>query len=182
VIGHNATAKGAYADAPVGQFEYDFNNDLVSEMLSPGMARLGMNCRRFLRTPGGGYNAEIDRVYREVNGWDPDLVVELHFNGGGGDYATMLHASGSKTGAAAAEAMLQMFANRLGIRPWGLMPRTLNDRGGRSVIKSTAPCVLTEPFFGDHPQHVKRVSEYGTRGMAGLYLDAIAAALKAIGK
>jgi hypothetical protein len=182
VIGHNSVAKGAWADAPVSAFEYDFNNAVVSEMLSPGLARKGIECRRFLRTTGGGYNTEIDRVYRAVNEYKPDLCVELHFNGGGGDYATMLHERGNDDGAMAARAMLDMFASRLGIRAWGLMPRSISDRGGRSVVRSNAPCVLTEPFFGDHPQHLKRVNEHGVRGVAGIYLDAIADALKSIGK
>jgi hypothetical protein len=181
VIGHNSVAKGAYADAPVSAFEYDFHNRIVSEMLNLATVR-NLECRRFLRTAGGGYNAEIDRVYRDVNGWRPDFVVEMHFNGGGGDYATMLHEQGNKLGALAAKAMLNTFAVRLGVRPWGLMPRTINDRGGRSVVKSNAPCVLTEPFFGDHEDHVKRVNQFSIDGMAVLYLDAIEAALTAIWK
>lgn len=181
VIGHNSVAKGAYADAPVSAFEYEYHNQIVSQMLGMATAR-DLECRRFLRTAGGGYNAEIDRVYREVNTWGPDLCVELHFNGGGGDYATMLHEQGNKMGALAAKAMLNTFSIRLGVRSWGLMPRTINHRGGRSVVRSTAPCVLTEPFFGDNEDHVKRVHQFSLDGMAVLYLDAIKAALTAIGK
>lgn len=181
VIGHNSTAKGAYADAPVGQFEYDYNNAVASEMISMAVER-GLSMRRFLRTPGGGYNLEIDRVYREVETFAPDLIVEMHFNGGGGDYATMLHAKGSEHSAKAAGAMLEEFSTRLGIRSWGLMPVDRNGRGGRSVWASARPTVLTELFFGDRPEHVKRVNEFGVRGMAQVYHAAIAAALKAIGK
>lgn len=181
VIGHNSTAKGAYADAPVGQFEYDYNNAVASEMISMAAER-GLSMRRFLRTPGGGYNMEIDRVYREVETFAPDLIVEMHFNGGGGDYATMLHARGSEHSAKAAGAMLEEFSTRLGIRSWGLMPVDRNGRGGRSVWASARPTVLTEPFFGDRPEHVKRANEFGVRGMASVYHAAIAAALKAIGK
>lgn len=181
VIGHNSTAKGAYADAPVGQFEYDYNNAVASEMISMAAER-GLSMRRFLRTPGGGYNMEIDRVYREVETFAPDLIVEMHFNGGGGDYATMLHARGAECSAKAAGAMLEEFSTRLGIRSWGLMPVDRNGRGGRSVWASARPTVLTEPFFGDRPEHVKRVNEFGVRGIASVYHAAIAAALKAIGK
>jgi hypothetical protein len=181
VIGHNSTAKGAYADAPVAKFEYDFNNSVASEMISMAPER-GLECRRFLRTAGGGYNVEIDRVYREVDAFAPDLIVEMHFNGGGGDYATMLHAKGSGLSALAARAMLDEFSSRLGIRAWGLMDVTRDGRGGRSVWASARPTVLTEPFFGDRPEHVKRVNEFGVAGLASVYLAAIAAALKAIGK
>lgn len=181
IVGHNSVAKGAYADAPVSRFEYDFNAAVASEMLPLAPGR-GIECRRFLRAASGGYNAEIDRVYRDVNAWGPDLAVEMHFNGGGGDYATMLHAAGSAKGAAAAEVMLREFSTRLGVRAWGLMPRSRADRGGRSVWAASAPCVLTEPFFGDNAAHARRVADYGTEGFARLYLDAVAAALRAIGK
>ncbi|HRQ88176.1 MAG TPA: hypothetical protein PLA50_05225, partial [Bacteroidia bacterium] len=75
VIGHNAQAKGAWADAPLSAFEYDFNSAVAGLAVSLAAER-GIECRRFFRSPSGGYNAEIDRVYADVNDWKPALAVE----------------------------------------------------------------------------------------------------------
>lgn len=179
VIGHNSTAKGAYADAPVSAFEYDYNNRVASEIMAISGAA-GIECRRFLRNAGVGYNREIDMVYHDVSGWSPDLIVEMHFNGGGGDYATMLHGNEAPRSATAAAVMLDVFASRLGVRRWGLMAVARDGRGGRSVTATKIPTVLTEPFFGDRDDHVIKVNELGIAGMAKVYLEAITKALGVI--
>jgi hypothetical protein len=140
----------------------------------------GVECRRFLRNAGVGYNREIDMVYNEVSAWSPELIVEMHFNGGGGDYAVMLHGKEAPRSASAAAAMLHVFASRLEIRSWGLMPVARDGRGGRSVTATKIPTVLTEPFFGDRDEHVKKVNEIGVTGMAKVYLEAITEALRVI--
>jgi hypothetical protein len=188
VIGHNARAAGADVLPPLDLSEFAFNS-AVSEKLLALSGGTEIEMKRFFREySSAGYAAEIDRCYGMVNLWKPDFCVEMHFNGGGGNYAMMIVAKGSLPGVTAGAAMLEVISRDLGIPIWtngtprGISQLSRGDRGGRSVWAAGCPCVLTEPFFGDHAAHAARVAEIGFDGMAAIYLRAITQALKAIGK
>lgn len=189
VVGHNSRAPGAWVLPPLNLSEFALHN-LVCENLIQIANGTNIEIRKFNREyNSSGYSAEIDKCYAAVNAWKPDFCVELHFNGGGGNYSMMIVAKGSKLGAVASEAMLESMSNEIGIPMWtggeprGVSQLTRTDgRGGRSVWATTCPCVLTEPFFGDHSGHAKRIGELGVAGLARIYLNAIRSALIAIGK
>ena len=178
VIGHNSRQRGAFADGELNQFEYDFNHSVVYQLMETGVAGAELRC--FTRKYAGSYHREIIEVYREVNEWAPDLVVELHFNAGGGDYTTMLCGTGRERSLAVAAVFQRHFVDALGTGDGGVIAREREDRGGRSLFASEAPMVLTEPFFGDHPEHQATVMALGHEGIARIYHGAIRAALEAL--
>ena len=188
VVGHNSRVTGADLLPPLKLSEYAFNTKVTDALLTLGKNTEIEMGRFFREYSSSGYASEIDACYRQVNAFKPDLVVELHFNGGGGNFIMMVVAKGSALGATAGAAILHSMSEDLGIPIWtggsprGLDGRTRSDRGGRSVWAAPCPVVLTEPFFGDHSQHAARVAEIGIDGMAAIYLKAIREALKAIGK
>lgn len=64
VVGHNSRAQGAVRVTD-GRSEFDWNGELAGLIQShdPDAVRV------FRREAGGGYSAEIDRVYRAVDEW-----------------------------------------------------------------------------------------------------------------
>lgn len=181
VIGHNSRAPGAWADEPIGQSEYVYNN-AVYDALADWHSREHppYQIRRFLRRPLGSYWREIRTVYRDVEAWAPDLIMEWHFNGGGGDYAVTLYANGSEDGKKCAVLVTETFAATLGIDDRGAWARDPSERGGASLHAASAPTVLTEPFFGDDRDHARAVHRLGMDGMAEAYHVAITQCLAAL--
>jgi len=171
VVGHNRAAPGAWVKPPTNESEYVFNGKVADLLIAADTGDVVF--KKFLRTPGGGYNAEIDRVYAEVNAWRPDLIVELHFNGGGGNYTCMLAAEVSSVSQECATIMSSVFADALGIVDKGCFARSAGERGGRSLYAGDAYTVLTEPFFGDNQDHADKVAQIGHTGVAYVYLVAI---------
>ena len=175
IVGHNARSKGAYCKAPVKEFEYDFNNRVVDLMIEN--APEGLRLMRYNRVYQGSYVREIDAVYRRVNDWDPDLAVELHFNGGGGNYICMLAARSSHAAQNMASEFADTFEEHLGFPNKGVFARFRSERGGRSLYAARAKMTLTEPFFGDRDGHASKIGKLGHKGVAMIYLEAIARVL-----
>tara|TARA_R110000772_G_scaffold78559_1_gene168557 strand:- start:13552 stop:14313 length:762 start_codon:yes stop_codon:yes gene_type:complete len=173
VVGHNSRNKGAYIKGSLNEFEYDFNNEVAEEMIRQKWPELTL--KRFNRSYAGSYSSEIAKVYRSVNAWNPDFILELHFNGYNGKvgYSFMLHYAGSETSRKCAKAMNDAAVKVTGFEDKGTRALSSGDRGYLSVKSAGAPAVLTEPFFGDYSPHAEKVSVMGHAGIARLYLDGI---------
>ena len=144
VIGHNARAQGAVRITD-GRSEYDWNTDLA-ELIADTAGCVGI----FRRTYGGGYAAEIDRVYREVDDWGADCSIELHFNGSPDPRAEgcLTLSSGTKGSMALAAELQPRMRAVLNNEDDGIIVRGPGDRGGRSLWAGRAPAVIAEPYFG----------------------------------
>jgi hypothetical protein len=187
IPGHNARGnQGAWLPAPVNMSEFTYYNKIIDILIARPNNQFEI--KKFSRLYTGSYASEIDNCYSHVNAWKPDFAMELHFNGGGGDYAMMICAPNSVLSIAASQEVLRVMSDEIGIPIWphgnprGIDQRDRTKNGGRSVMAAKCPAVLTEPFFGDHSQHAKRVSEIGFENMATIHEKAILAALKKIGK
>lgn len=167
VIGHNASAQGAYSEF-LGQSEFPFNRAVFAEMARFAPSH-GLTLAEFLRLDAGSYSREIDAVYDKADAWNPDVIVELHFNAGGGAGSEMLFATGSAAGRALATA-LQEAVTDLGFADRGAKARSSADRGGRSLFASRHPTVICEPFFGDRESDCALVQRLGPGGLAAAYL------------
>jgi N-acetylmuramoyl-L-alanine amidase len=180
VVGHNSKATGACAKAPINKCEFAYNNEIVDAMIKS--APTGIEYKKFNRVAGSSYSSEIDKVYAEVNTWNPVFVVELHFNGSNGqvNYTTTLHAVSSTSSKKCAQIVQDVFVKELGFKDSGLMPVSKTGRGGRSLYAAKAPSVLTEPFFGDNESAVKKVAEIGIGGMASIYNKAVSAVVASL--
>lgn len=172
VVGHNSKNKGACAKAPLSECEFDFNNKVADELVKNPPS--GVICKRFNRIYTGSYSSEIDRVYSEVNKWNPVLVLELHFNAGGGKYSTMVVAKTSNTSIEFGKIMQSEVVSKLGVDNASLILADRNNsRGGRSVFAAKAPVILTEPFFGDNIDHCNKIKQIGHSGLANIYKSGI---------
>lgn len=148
VVGHNSQAQGAIR-GDTKESEYIWNGRLAQliEKLAP---EFGLEVRTFRRTAGGGYTAEIKRVYAEVDAWGADASIELHFNGAESAQATGTEtlSSGTPLSLRLAVAVQDEMVIALGLRDRGIRTVSATDRGGRSLISGKAPAILVEPFFG----------------------------------
>lgn len=145
VVGHNARAQGATRITD-GIPEFQWNTHLaglIREIDPQGV-------KVFFRKAGGGYSAEIRRVYAEVDEWGADLSAELHFNGSPDPRAEgcLTLTSGTRgSRILAAEVHKRMLAV-MGNEDDGVRARGRNERGGLSLWAGRAPAIMTEPYFG----------------------------------
>ena len=147
VVGHNSKAQGA-TRVTDGVTEYSWNSALA-ELIE----EQGDDVKVFYRTYGGGYSAEIDRVYADVDAWGATASVELHFNAAGDDRVAGCEtlSSGSSGSMALCEALQARMVAVMGERNRGIKIVGKSDRGGRSLWAGKAPAALIEPYFGSNP-------------------------------
>lgn len=147
VIGHNAGAQGAVRCTD-GRTEYDWNSDLAKMIEAHDPTHIKV----FRRKRGGGYSAEIDRVYAEVDAWGADVSVELHFNGSTNPAANgcLMLSSGTSGSRALAANVQKACVAALGNKDRGVRFVGKGDRGGLSLWAGRAPAILTEPYFGSN--------------------------------
>lgn len=147
IVGHNKDAQGA-ARVTDGVTEYVWNSALA-ELIEDQ----GNDVKVFFRTKGGGYSAEIDRVYAEVDAWGATASVELHFNAAGDDRVAGCEtlSSGSSGSTALCEALQSRMVAVMGERNRGIKVVSKDERGGRSLWAGKAPAALIEPYFGSNP-------------------------------
>lgn len=168
IVGHNVKAQGAQRVTD-GRTEFDWNSDLA-ELIS----KVGPGVRIFTRTPGGGYSAEIDRVYEEVNRFDPDLYVELHFNAASAlARGCETLSSGSNGSIIWCKALQAAQHQILGNPNRGVKILKHRDRGHRSLIAGRAPGAILEPYFGSSESDC-RVADANMEALAhGIYAAAV---------
>lgn len=150
VVGHNSYSQGAVR-SDTGESEYIYNSKMAEYMKKIGH-QYDLNIEIFKRLRGGGYTAEINRVYDGVDRWGAKGSVELHFNSAGNPNAsgTETLSSGSHKSLIMAQEVQMELVEELGLRDRGIVIRNsrTKGRGYRSLIAGRAPAILTEPFFG----------------------------------
>ena len=173
VVGHNSKKPGAYAKAPVNASEYQLNGETADLMAERAESDPNIEMKVFRRKPFNSYSAEITDVYRRVNAWKPDIIVEIHFNwlGGVGRVEMVVYKygkEGQKLGSIFLEVGSETFPGDT-----KLVKRGGGDRGGKSLVEAAAPCVLTEWWDCANEEHRKIAAELGPQGFARLYYKAI---------
>nr|WP_237681834.1 N-acetylmuramoyl-L-alanine amidase [Agrobacterium vitis] len=110
--------------------------------------------KRFLRVAESSYSKEISTAYATVAAWNPDLIVELHFN------SFNASSSGIEMLFKVGDARAKSFALKLATETKDLLKLPLRHGDGLLVAAPGArgyaslstipdvPTVLTEPFFG----------------------------------
>jgi hypothetical protein len=186
LVGHNSVSPGAWVVGnSLSESEYAFHNKVADLMIGRGLG--SVEFKRFNRTKGGGYTSEINRVYSQIDKFAPDLTIDMHFNGGGGNYSMVMYLAGSKPSKAVADAMAAVFSDALGIQDSrnagdsdSIVELTSGENGYYSMKRARSTSVLLEPFFGDNKTHARRVEELGHSGYADLCLTAVSAGLSAL--
>ena len=170
-VGHNAEKKGAYSEH-LNCSEFTLMDRVADAMIE--QSPLAVHIRKFHRKAGRGYSKQIEQVYGEINAFQPDLTLSLHFNGGGGNYClNLIGKNGSIASERAAAILSDEMAQGLSIPQKPIERRGRDKGGGYELIMCDSPVVLLEPFFGDNQQHCQKIAELGSKGLAELYIRAI---------
>lgn len=153
VVGHNERSQGAVRP-DTGETEYSYNTRLA-QFIKAEAEQAGLQAKVFYRTPSGGYSSEIRRVYQQVDQWDADASIELHFNAAGDPRATGTETftSGSPRSSILATEVQMAMVDELGLRNRGVKVRNsrTKGRGYLSLVSGQAPAILIEPFFATSP-------------------------------
>jgi len=168
VVGHNSKETGAYAKSPLSMSEYKLMSKVASEMKIIADNDPSIEVKVFKRKPYSSYSRQIKECYDQVNEWNPDAIMELHFNWlNGKGRIEMLHAVGSKEGRRLAQICLDNTSSIMGQRDGlKLLPTSKSTRGGASLYAGNAPTVLLEPFDCSNKEHVVKASVVTPRGFA----------------
>jgi len=153
VIGHRASAPGAYGSAGVP--EWHFWNDAVSEILSRVNVPSSDIKVFYRKEKGTGYNQRMVDLHKEIDEWGADISISFHFNAASNPSANgheVLYCSSSFTSKKLAEQMNSIFSRKLSNKDRGIKPRLKKERGGGFLCRGKSRCILVEPFFASH-QH-----------------------------
>lgn len=147
VVGHSANAQGAISGA-FGITEYEYNSVLSVEI------------KHRIK------NTDIEIVFREtykglpdkINSINPDFIISLHCNAFDG-FATgteVLYYYKSAAGYSIAMLLKRALTKALRLNDRGVVPVTVEDRGGYVLKYTKAPMVIAEPFFIDNRKDFER--------------------------
>ncbi|WP_422375777.1 glucosaminidase domain-containing protein [Roseibium sp.] len=168
LIGHNSKSQGAYSD-DMQVSEWVYNKRVYAKMAAL-QGEYGIELKQFFRNKSSSYSKEIADAYSAIDAWSPEIIVELHFNSGGGHGSEMLYWHTSASGKALASAVQNAVVEALGRPSRGLKPRKDGERGSTSLQASIHPTILTEPFFGDSAGDTARMLALGEEPLARAYL------------
>jgi N-acetylmuramoyl-L-alanine amidase len=150
VVGHQKESQGA-VNTKIGVTEFQFNEGLLPKIEHRVK------------------NTTIHRVYRksysslpgDINDLNPDFVVSLHCNSYDGSVSgsEVLFYHRSLIGKEMAGILLEKLVNCLNLPDRGIKPKTTEDRGGYLLRYTTAPCIISEPFFIDNDSDLARAME-----------------------
>jgi len=165
VVGHERAKAGAFGIYPISSPEYVYNTDLAELISRFGKSR-GHEVSIFFRDGVG-----IQGAYQQVNEWEPDAVIELHFNAFNGEVRgteTLYADTDDQKGVLEKEfaEFVQKFIcgvfGRSAKEDRGIKNRALSrgERGFMSVNQVFGfPSILIEPFFGDNKNDAKMAVE-----------------------
>lgn len=177
VVGHNPKDKGAFAPYPLGVSEQPFNAEVAAEMLKLANSDPRIEIKVFHRKAAATYTEEMRPVIVELNKYDPEVALELHFNWlSGAGRVEMIHYPGSIRGRVIADILVNIFgkATNTPDTKRKLITRTAGDRGGYGIHYAVCPYVLTEPFDASNSDHLHAIDNLGgPPAVARLYYTAI---------
>lgn len=114
LIGHNSVSKGAYSEA-MQVSEWTYNKRVYNNMVELA-GEYGVELGQFFRQKNpNGYSAEIAEAYSIIDAWQPEVILELHFNAGGGSGPEMLYWHKSKKGEILAREVQNAVIEALGL-------------------------------------------------------------------
>lgn len=167
-VGHSKSSEGAtHRIDKIGENAWNWE---VATLLKNELQALGFTGSIIDREP---YGNSISAECREINKINPDLVISLHFNSGGGTGTEMLYCTGSTKGKRFAELLLKHTVLVLGLPNRGVKAKVSGEDGYAFLVKTNAPAVICEPFFGDKQSDCEQVAKVGKAALAKAYALAI---------
>lgn len=147
VTGHDLSNQGAYGNAGVS--EYEFNDDLISDMIKLGMLPEKHQYVRFYRNSEiKGYRKQMRDLHARIDKWGADISIEFHFNSfkkpsvNGNE--VLYCSKGGKRVANVFDEALDGLPNR----DRGVKKVVKKDRGGEFCCRGRSYAIIVEPFFG----------------------------------
>jgi len=151
VIGHNQGSQGAINN--LGESEWKFNQLVFDEIrdLKPNFM-----VKKFLRPPYVSYGSQVEDIVEQLKSYKPDLVINMHFNGGSskatGTEALVLEKTGANDNLFA-DIFTDEVAKEYGLKQRyddGVFEISAKHNGGymlRRLNESGYTAVLIEPAF-----------------------------------
>ncbi len=176
-VGHSRLGdKGAVSASGTQEWHY---NKKIAELLRLELRRRNINCVVFSSYQGGGYGSAMAWIATQLNMFNVDFAVELHFNASDNAQANgyeFLYWNTSKRGKKICQIFQQVFQKRYPKNTdRGIKALTLGSRGALFTRLTAMPCVILEPFFGsnvDEWEHFGK-SQSGVIDLSEAYADAI---------
>jgi len=155
VVGHREHAQGA--TAVDGGQEWAFNR-VLADQTAAAMTALGHDVRVFLRPDIAGYTTAMRRLIERVNGYEPDLVISMHYNAAPNPQKGQWHGTealywpSSRAGKMWATQLSGAVARAQGTYNRGPKARSESWAGSPLLIlrDTDAPAVIVETHFGDY--------------------------------
>lgn len=151
VVGHRKSQKGAVT-INEGVNEFDFNSE-IAEKVKNKVSKANIKIL-FRDDNSQGYR----NLPSKINALQPNFIVSLHFNAAGSLSARgteMLYYHSSKAGHKMALIMQDHVLNALKLKNRFTKKIKATERGGHLLKYTTAPCIITEPFFGSNKDDEK---------------------------
>ncbi len=163
VIGHKKSSPGA-VNKKTGSTEFSFN-DLLAQDIESKVSGVGIQ-RVYRRT--------YESLPNDINELNPDFIISLHCNAYNNKTSgsEVLYYHKSSKGKLIAIILNTNIVNALGLKNRGVKPKTSEDRGGYLLKKTSAACVIAEPFFIDNNSDLKVAHENRDK-LVKAYADSI---------
>ncbi|REL30033.1 N-acetylmuramoyl-L-alanine amidase [Thalassotalea euphylliae] len=148
VVGHKKNNPGA-KNQDAGLSEFEFNEQLAIDIERKVSS---VTVQRVYRRTYRQLPSDIDELA-------PDFIVSLHCNAFNQQASgcEMLYYHRSQKGKAMADILQTKIQTALGNKDRGLKARSAEDRGGYLLRYTSAPCVISEPFFIDNDEELGNV-------------------------
>jgi len=145
-VGHNAKYQGAISES--GVTEYIFNS-AIANLLCYHFRDTDYKVKQFHRPPIKSYRKQIKALAKEVNKFNPDVAIELHFNAGNSKARghEVLYLGSSEIGLKYAKKLDDIFNSLLPNKDRGVKPIYKGGRGYRFLSEIYSPTLIAEPFF-----------------------------------
>ena len=150
-IGNNYDSGAIGAD---GTHEHSFNKNEFYPLLKKELELMGFEVICVIQESSFG------ELPKRINAIKPDVILSLHYNAFN-NVATgseTLYFALSKKSKALAEKIQTETVKALGLANRGVKG-LLIGRGSALLIKTSSPCVILEPFFGDNPTDLARARD-----------------------
>lgn len=176
-VGHSRLGDNG-AQSVSGTQEWQYNKKL-SELLRLELRRRNINCVVFSSYQGAGYGSAMAWIATQLNLFNVDFAVELHFNSSDNPQANgyeFLYWNTSKRGKKICQIFQQIFQKKYpNNTDRDIKALTLKSRGALFTRLTTMPAVILEPFFGSNLSEWDQFgkSSEGMIGLSEAYADAI---------
>jgi len=154
IVGHNAKYQGAVGN--LGVTEYVLNS-AIANILKTHFQDSDIKIKIFHRLPVKSYTKQMKALAKEVNKFDPNLALSLHFNAGSSKASghEVLHLNKSVKGLKYAKMLDNEFDKHLPNKDRNLkVIHSKSERGGQLFYRIKAPVILAEPFFASHQDEI----------------------------